>query len=67
MKSKLVAGAMLAGSLLIGHGAALAEDIDLFVQPAGTAAGAPNVLILLDNTALVPLRLANEISALRRR
>ncbi len=66
MKNKLVAGAMLAGSLLIGHGRALAEDIDLFVQPAGSAAGAPNVLILLDNTANwgPATAFANEIAAL---
>jgi type IV pilus assembly protein PilY1 len=51
MKSRLVAGAMLAGSLLIGQGRALAEDIDLFVQPAGTATGIPNVLFIVDNTA----------------
>jgi type IV pilus assembly protein PilY1 len=51
MKTRLVAGAVLAGSLLIGHGQALAEDIDLFVQPAGQNAGAPNVLLLIDNTA----------------
>ncbi|HUG04900.1 MAG TPA: hypothetical protein VML92_10780 [Steroidobacteraceae bacterium] len=51
MKSRLVAGAMLAGSLLIGQGTALAEDIDLFVQPAGSATGIPNVLLVLDNTA----------------
>lgn len=48
MKSRLVAAAMLAGSLFIGHGTALAEDIDLFVQPAGASGGTPNVLILLD-------------------
>ena len=66
MKSKLVAGAMLAGSLLMGYGTASAEDIDLFVQPAGTAAGAPNVLILLDNTANwgPATAFANEIAAL---
>jgi type IV pilus assembly protein PilY1 len=51
MKSRLVAGAMLAGSLLIGHGRALAEDIDLFVQPSGAVTGIPNVLLVLDNTA----------------
>jgi type IV pilus assembly protein PilY1 len=51
MKSRLVAGALLAGSLVIGHGKALAEDIDLFVQPAGAATGIPNVLLVLDNTA----------------
>jgi len=66
MKSKLVAGAMLAGGLLIGYGTASAEDIDLFVQPAGTVAGAPNVLILLDNTANwgPATAFANEIAAL---
>jgi type IV pilus assembly protein PilY1 len=46
-----VAAAMLAGSLVIGHGSALAEDIDLFVQPSGAVTGIPNVLIVLDNTA----------------
>lgn len=52
MKSRLVAGALLAGSLLIGHGTARAEDIDLFVQPAPSASvGIPNVLIIVDNTA----------------
>jgi type IV pilus assembly protein PilY1 len=51
MKSRLVAGAVLAGSLLIGQGRALAEDIDLFVQPAGAVVGIPNVLLVLDNTA----------------
>ena len=51
MNSRLVAGALLAGSLMIGHGKALAEDIDLFVQPGGAASGIPNVLLMLDNTA----------------
>ena len=44
-------GALLATVMLAGPGPATAEDIDLFVQPPGAAAGAPNVLILLDNTA----------------
>jgi len=64
MNSKLVAGAVLAGSLLVGHGNALAEDTDLFVQPAGANAGAPNVLILLDNTANWNTAFTNEIAAL---
>ena len=64
MKRNLVAGAMLAGSLLFGHGAAQAEDIDLFVQPGGAATGLPNVLILLDNTANWNTAFTNEIAAL---
>jgi type IV pilus assembly protein PilY1 len=64
MKPRLVAGMMLAGSLLFGHGAALAEDIDLFVQPAGVNTGVPNVLILLDNTANWNSAFTNEIAAL---
>lgn len=64
MKSRLVAAAMLAGSLFIGHGTALAEDIDLFVQPAGASGGTPNVLILLDNTANWSTAFTNEIAAL---
>jgi type IV pilus assembly protein PilY1 len=51
MKSRLVAGALVASGFLFGHGSAWAEDIDLFVQPAGGATGIPNVLIVLDNTA----------------
>jgi type IV pilus assembly protein PilY1 len=41
----------LAMAVLAWHSPASAEDIDLFVQPGGGAAGIPNVLILLDNTA----------------
>ncbi|MGB5132098.1 MAG: PilC/PilY family type IV pilus protein, partial [Steroidobacteraceae bacterium] len=51
MNARLIAGALLAGSLMIGQSAANAEDIDLFVQPAGVATGVPNVLLVLDNTA----------------
>jgi hypothetical protein len=51
MYSRLVAGATLALGLLVGQGTAQAEDIDLFVQPAGASGSTPNVLILLDNTA----------------
>lgn len=63
MKLRLVASAMLAGSLLIGQGAARAEDIDLFVQPAGQNAGVPNVLLLIDNTANWNTAFTNEIAA----
>jgi type IV pilus assembly protein PilY1 len=51
MKSRLVAGALVASGFLFGHGSAQAEDIDLFVQPSGATAGIPNVLLVLDNTA----------------
>jgi type IV pilus assembly protein PilY1 len=45
----LVSGLVVA--MLAWYMPASAEDIDLFVQPGGGAAGLPNVLILLDNTA----------------
>ena len=67
MNSRLVAGAALALGLLVGHGTALAEDIDLFVQPAGASGGTPNVLIVLDNTANWNTAFTNEIAALVRR
>ena len=51
MNSRLVAGALIASGYLFGQGNARAEDIDLFVQPSGAAAGVPNVLLILDNTA----------------
>src|SRR5262245_52930550 len=51
MKSRLVAAALVASGFLFSQGSARAEDIDLFVQPAGAATGIPNVLIILDNTA----------------
>ena len=51
MNRRLVTAAWLAVGLMISHGSALAEDIDLFVQPAGAAAGTPNVLLVVDNTA----------------
>ena len=44
-------GLIAAAAVLAGYNPALAEDIDLFVQPPGLATGAPNVLIILDNTA----------------
>ena len=44
-------GLIAAAAVLAGYNPAVAEDIDLFVQPPGIATGAPNVLIILDNTA----------------
>jgi type IV pilus assembly protein PilY1 len=40
-----------AAAVCTGAGPAVAEDIDLFVQPPSIATGLPNVLIVLDNTA----------------
>ena len=62
--SRRFLGSLLATALLAGSLPAVAEDIDLFVQPPGTAAGAPNVLILLDNTANWNTAFTNEIAAL---
>ena len=45
--------------------AANAEDIDLFVGVPSDSTGAPNVLIILDNTANWNDAFANEIAALR--
>jgi hypothetical protein len=50
MKTRLLGGMLGAAALLVAALPALAEDIDLFVQPAVEDGGAPNVLILLDNT-----------------
>ncbi|PNF81701.1 pilus assembly protein [Stutzerimonas stutzeri] len=44
---------------------AVAEDIDLFVGVPGSATGAPNVLIILDNTANWNTAFSNEMAALR--
>ena len=49
--------------LALAQRPALAEDIDLFVQPQG-ANGTPNVLIVLDNTANWNTPFTNEIAAL---
>ncbi|MDQ3026259.1 MAG: PilC/PilY family type IV pilus protein [Pseudomonadota bacterium] len=38
-------------SLCLAPGASLAEDIDLFTNPAASATTAPNILIILDNSA----------------
>ncbi len=64
MKNRFIFGALLAGSLLCGQRTAIAEDLDLFVQPAGANGGTPNVLILLDNTANWNTAFTNEIAAL---
>ena len=50
MKTRLLGGMLGAVTLLVAALPTLAEDIDLFVQPAAEDGGAPNVLILLDNT-----------------
>ncbi len=44
---------------------ALAEDIDLYVQPQMTSVDLPNILIILDNTANWSTPFTNEIAALR--
>lgn len=43
---------------------AWAEDIDLFVSPANSTTDAPNVLIILDNTANWNTAFTNEMAAL---
>ncbi len=48
MKSRVIGG-VLAASLLAGSFTVKAEDIDLFIQPAGNS-GLPNVLLMVDNT-----------------
>jgi type IV pilus assembly protein PilY1 len=50
MKSNRTISLLAAAVLTLGA-TATAEDIDLFVQPPTAVAEAPNVLILLDNTA----------------
>ena len=51
MKRSTAHSTLVAGLLLLFGGRAAAEDIDLFVQPAGASGGPANVLIILDNTA----------------
>jgi type IV pilus assembly protein PilY1 len=53
-----------AASLALFQLPAGAEDIDLFVQPAGENGGVPNVLILLDNTANWEQPFTAEIAAI---
>jgi len=51
MRSGSFVGGLLAIAIFAFQSPASAEDLDLFVQPPGDEVGAPNVLILLDNTA----------------
>jgi len=48
---RYISALVAAAAVWAGSSPVLAEDIDLFVQPPGLATGAPNVLIILDNTA----------------
>ena len=52
-------------AVFAGTAPAVAEDIDLFVQPPGVAVGLPNVLIVLDNTANWNTKFTNEVAALK--
>jgi type IV pilus assembly protein PilY1 len=61
---RFISAVVAALAVLVGYNPATAEDIDLFVQPPGVAAGQPNVLIILDNTANWNTAFTNEISAL---
>ena len=51
MKRQLIAWLLAACCAAAPARLSQAEDIDLFVQPAGATGGLPNVLIILDNTA----------------
>jgi type IV pilus assembly protein PilY1 len=62
-KRRLVTG-VAAACLALFQPPASAEDIDLFVQPPGSAEAIPNVLIVLDNTANWTTPFTNEIAAL---
>lgn len=55
---------LLAIGLLAFQLPALAEDIDLFVNNAGSNSTAPNVLFIVDNTANWNQAFANEMAAL---
>lgn len=63
MKSRFLNG-MLATALLIIHLPGMAEDTDLFVGTPPSATDAPNVLIILDNTANWNTAFTNEMAAL---
>ena len=62
-KSRLLTGLAAATVAALCQQPAAAEDIDLFAQPPA-AAGAPNVLIILDNTANWNGPFVNEKAAL---
>ena len=55
----------LAAFTLLVHLAGFAEDIDLFVGATPTTTDAPNVLIILDNTANWNTAFTNEMAALK--
>lgn len=59
-KTRLLLGALITVLSTVTQ----AEDIDLFVSPAVASADAPNVLILLDNTANWNTAFTNEKAAL---
>src|SRR5512143_3338412 len=63
MKNRFIKG-LLVASLLAFQATGQAEDIDLFVGVQPTETDAPNVLILLDNTANWNTAFTNEIAAL---
>jgi type IV pilus assembly protein PilY1 len=56
---------LLAAFALVVHLAAFAEDIDLFVGATPSTTDAPNVLIILDNTANWNTAFVNEMAALK--
>ena len=63
MKNRFLISVATAG-LLVFSMAALAEDIDLFVQPSAPGTEVPNVLIILDNTGNWTQPFTNEVAAL---
>jgi len=65
MKSAWMKILLVAFSLLV-HLSSSAEDIDLFVGASPTAADAPNVLFIIDNTANWNNAFTNEMASLKR-
>ena len=51
MKTKIFRGAIAMIALMVAAGGALADDIDIYSANTSANSGAPNVLIVLDNTA----------------
>lgn len=51
MNKNFIRRAFASVILMLGMGSALAEDIDIYSQNTSITPGAPNVLIVLDNTA----------------
>jgi type IV pilus assembly protein PilY1 len=67
IKRRLATGlatALAAAGAALFQPPAVAEDIDLFVQPPSATSGTPNVLIVLDNTANWSTQFVEEIGAL---